>query len=460
MAASKSSDLMTSGPIGRKIVTFAFPIFLGYLFQQFYNVADSLIVGNLLGNSSLAAVSSTGSLTFLLVGFFMGLASGEGVVISHYFGAEDETELRRAVHTALAFGIASGLAVTVIGVLLAPQILLWMSTPEEVLEEATAYIQTYFAGALGMVFYNTCTGIMRAVGDSRHPLQYLIISSGLNVVLDLVMIAVLHLGVGGAALATILAQFISAFLCLWRLVRVKEVYQVRLREIRFHWDMLKQIVSNGLPAGLQNSIISIGNVVVQSNINAFGEMAVAGYGAYTRIDGFGFIPITSFTMALTTFVSQNLGAGEYERAKKGSRFGIICSVALAEVVGVIIYVTIPVLIGAFTREEEAIAYGVQWARICTPFYFLLSFSHCVSAVLRGAGRAVIPMFTMMAYWCFVRVGFLTVMVPITQSFTTVSWVYPLTWLLSAVTLGIYYLKVDWLHGSHRVRGLSRATGTN
>ena len=446
MTAKVAADRMTEGPIGKKIIRFAWPLFLGNLFQQLYNIADTLIVGNMLGNNALAAVSSTGNLVFLLVSLFNGVSMGSGVVVSRFFGAKDTKRMEKAVHTAIAFSLTAGTAVSIFGVLATPQILIWMDTPPEVLDQSVAYIRVYFAGALGMVMYNCCMGIMQAVGDSKHPLQYLIISSIINVVLDIVMIAVFHLGVGGAALATVIANFISFFLCLIRLVRTKEPNHVNLRKIRFDLPSLKLIIQCGLPSGLQNSIIALANVVVQSNINSFGEMAMAGCGAYAKIEGFAFLPITSFTMAITTFVSQNLGAKEYERTKKGTRFGMLCSVALAELIGVLIFLVCPLLTRAFTSEPEAIWFGVQKARTCALFYCLLALSHCVSAVLRGAGRAVVPMVTMMAFWCIVRVAFLSILTPIFQSIAVVNWVYPLTWFLSSVVLMLYYLKANWLYG--------------
>jgi putative MATE family efflux protein len=442
----ESQNRMTEGSIPGKILRFAWPLFLGNLFQQLYNIADTLIVGNLLGNTALAAVSSTGSLVFLLISLFSGISIGAGVVISLYFGARDVKNMRLAIHTDLSFGAVAGLALTVLGVLLSPMILSWMDTPAQVMEQSVVYLRVYFAGSLGLVLYNTCTGILQAVGDSRHPLQYLIISSCLNVVLDLVMISVFHMGVGGAALATILAQFISMVLCLVRLLRVREDYCVRLRELGFHGAMLKKILRYGLPSGLQNSIIALANVVVQSNINYFGEMAMAGCGAYSKVEGFGFLPINSFAMALTTFVGQNLGAKEYDRTRQGARFGIVCCVLSAEVIGVFVYCLAPVLMGAFTREPEAIALGVEKSHVCALFYCLLACTHAISAVLRGAGRVMIPMITSLTFWCVIRVAFLTIMTPIFQDIAVVNWVYPLTWFLSTTTLVIYYFKADWIHG--------------
>ena len=443
---AESKNRMTEGPIAGKIVRFALPLFLGNLFQQLYNTADTLIVGNLLGSNALAAVSSSGTLVYLLVGLFAGIAAGAGVVTARYFGARDTERLQIAIHTTLAFGLATGVFLTVIGTLLAPTILVWMDTPPEVMPQSVTYIRIYFAGSMSLVLFNVCMGIMQAVGDSKHPLYYLIISSLINIALDVALIAWFRFGVGAAAFATVLSQFVSVILCLVRLMRTREEYRVSLRKIRFDWDMLRQIIRYGLPSGLQNSITGLANVVVQSNINTFGEMAMAGCGAYSKIEGFAFLPITSFTMAITTFVGQNLGAEEYERTRRGARFGIFCSVVLAEVIGVAFFLSAPQLIAAFTDEPAAIAYGVEKARICSLFYAFLAYSHCISAVLRGAGRAAVPMAIMLTFWCGVRVTFLAVMVPLFQVIAVVNWVYPLTWSLSSLVFLIYYRKSDWLHG--------------
>lgn len=434
---------MTQGPIWKRITYFALPILLGNLFQQMYNTADSLIVGNFLGKNALAAVSSTGSLIFMLIGFLSGIAIGAGVVISRYFGGNKLEEMSQAVHTTVAFGLVAGVVMTAVGVGLSPQILRWMDTPENVMYNSQLYLSIYFMGSLGSVMYNACVGIMQAVGDSRHPLYYLIVSSVVNVVLDLFFIAVLGMGVDGAAWATIIAQYVSAIMCLWRLLRVKDSYRVELRKIRFHWDMLKRVVRFGLPSGVQNSIIAIANVVVQSNINHFGDAAMAGVGAYSKIEGFGFLPITSFTMAMTTFVGQNLGAGQIERTKRGARFGTITSVILAELIGVAVFIFAPQLIAAFDTSPDVIAYGVDKARTSVLFYCLLAFSHAMASILRGAGKAVVPMFVMMTCWCIIRVSFLAIAVPLTGSIQMVYWVYPLTWFLSSVTFLWYYRRMDW-----------------
>lgn len=446
MNQNSSSTLMTNGPIWKRIIAFAIPLFFGNLFQQLYNTADSLIVGNFLGSSALAAVSSSGSLIFLMVGFFNGLAIGAGVVVAKYFGAEKYTTVQRAIHNIVALGFISGIILTFVGIIAAPQILTLMGTPTEVLPDSIIYFRIYFCGSLAFVMYNFLVGILQSVGDSKHPLIYLIISSVINIVLDLLFIGVFRFGVGAAALATVISQFVSAFLCLLQLLKSPEEYRIHFSRIRLDSVMLKQIISNGLPAGLQNSIISLANVVVQSNINKFGEMAMAGCGSHSKIEGFGFLPITCFALALTTFISQNLGAKEYGRAKKGAVFGIICSVITAQLVGIVIYIFSPHFIAAFNDTPEVIAYGTANARIVTLFYFLLAFSHCMAGILRGAGKSAVPMLVMLVCWCIIRVTYITVTVKFIPDIRVIFWAYPLTWTLSSIVFLIYFLKSDWIHG--------------
>lgn len=443
---AKGSEPMTQGIIWKRIVFFALPIFFGNLFQQLYNVVDSLIVGNFLGSNALAAVSSSGNLTFLLIGFLIGVSGGAGVVLSKYYGAGDPESMETAIHTTVAFGIGASIVVMAVGVLFSPQILIWMNTPESVMAESVTYLRIYFAGAFGFVMYNIFVGILQAVGDSRHPLYYLIVSTMVNIILDIVFIRQLHFGVGGAALATVISQFISAGLCLQKLLWTKESYRLKPYKIGIDVPMLKQIIRIGLPSGLQNSIISFANVVVQSNINAFGAMAMAGCGAFSKIEGFGFLPITSFMMALTTFVGQNLGGGEYERAKKGVRFGVTAAVILAELIGVAVFIAAPYLIGAFDSTPEVVRIGTEKARTSALFFCLLAYSHSIAAVLRGSGKTMVSMIVMMSTWCVIRVAFLMITVPLTHSIQMIYWVYPLTWGLSSVAFTVYYRRADWVQG--------------
>ena len=432
------------------MLLFALPVFLGNVFQQFYNAFDSWCVGNFIGENALAAVSSSGSLIFLMVSFFNGLSMGAGVVIARYFGAKDYENMRKAIHTAIAFGLVVGAVLTVVGVSFTPVILRWMGTPEEVLPQSISYFRYYFCGAIFTVMYNIFVGILHAVGDSKHPLYYLMCSTVVNICLDLLFVAVLGFGVGSAAIATTISQGISAALCCICLVRANAPYQVKFKEIRFDKKSLGDIVRFGLPSGVQNSVIALANVVVQSNINSFGKSAMAGCGAYSKLEGFAFLPVTCFTQALSTFTGQNLGAHNHERVKKGVGFGIACSCAMAEIIGVLSYVFAPQLIRLFNDSPEAIAYGTLHMRTICLFYCLLAFSHCIAGIMRGAGKATVPMFTMLICWCLIRVTYITIAVGYRNELTTVSWAYPLTWTLSSVIFLIYFLKADWIHNFDRM----------
>lgn len=445
----KSEVNLTEGSIAKNIIKFAIPMFIGNLFQQLYNVADSLVVGNFLESDALAAVTSTGSLIFLLVGFFNGTAMGAGVIIARFFGAKDHENVKKAIHTDLAFGILCGAIMTLVGVIFAPQILTLMDTPEDVFVQSVLYIRIYFLGSIAVVLYNVCMGIMQAVGDSRHPLYYLIFSSVVNILLDLLFNGVFKLGVEYAALATIISQLLATLMCLWRLTGKSQTYRVELRKIGFDKGLLKQIVGIGLPSGLQNSIISIANVVIQANINAFGSAAMAGCGAYFKIEGFVFLPITCFSMALTTFIGQNLGAKQYDRAKKGAAFGIFCSITLAEVIGILVYFFMPRLILLFNAEADVVNYGILQAHTESLFYFLLAFSHTVAGIMRGAGKSTVPMFVMLGCWCIFRITYVTIITSIIPTIQVVFWAYPITWSLSSVVFLIYLLKADWIHNFDR-----------
>lgn len=440
----KQGTSMCEGSIAKTIIAFAIPLFLGNLFQQLYNTADSLIVGNYLGSNALAAVSSSGNLIFLLVGFFNGIAVGAGVVIARYFGAKDYKRVHLAIHTTVALGIVSGIFLTLCGFVLAPKILELMATPKDVLPNSIIYFRVYFMGSIAFVLYNFLTGILQAVGDSRHPLYYLIISSIINVVLDLVFISGFDFGVGSAALATIISQVVSAILCVIHLTKAPKEYCLVIKDIHFDRYLLKQVISNGLPTGIQNSIIAFANVVVQSHINSFGKMAVAGCGSYSKIEGFAFLPITCFAMALTTFTSQNLGAKKYARVKKGARFGIGCSLILSELVGIVIYIYIPQLIAMFDKTDAVVRFGSMQARTVTLFYFLLAFSHCIAGILRGAGKSIVPMLVMLVCWCIIRVTYITIVVSFISKIEVIFWAYPLTWTLSSLVFLIYYLKSNWM----------------
>ena len=441
---------LTEGPIWKGLLMFALPILLGQIFQQFYNTFDSWVVGKFLGDTALAAVSSSGSLIFLLIGFFNGVAMGAGVIIARFYGARDYTAMRKAIHTDVAFGLASGLLLTVLGVAFTPTILRWMGTPEEVLPQSISYFRYYFCGAVFTVMYNIFVGILHAVGDSRHPLYYLIFSTCVNVVLDLVFVALFHWGVGSAAMATTISQGISALLCCIHLLRAEGPYKLSVREIAFDPQSLRSIVRLGLPSGIQNSVIAFANLVVQSNINSFGAAAMAGCGSYSKIEGFAFLPVTCFSQGLATFVGQNLGAGNHDRVKKGIGFGIGCSCTMAELIGVAVFLFAPQLISFFNDSPQVVDFGTRHMRIICLFYCLLAFSHCVAGILRGAGKSTVPMMTMLICWCLIRVTYITVTISYINRLEVVSWAYPLTWTLSGIVFLTYLLKADWIHSFDRL----------
>ena len=427
------------------MLLFALPIFLGNLFQQFFNTFDSWVVGRFLGDKALAAVSSSGSLIFLMIGFFNGIAMGAGVIIARFYGAKDGDGLSKAIHTDLAMGLVIGVFLTVLGVSFTPTILRWMNTPADVLPESISYFRYYFLGALFTVMYNICVGILHALGDSRHPLYYLMISTCVNIVLDLLFVGALGMGVGAAAMATTLSQGLSAAMCFIHLLRLQGAGKVEVRKIRFRAESLRMIVRLGLPSGVQNSVISLANLVVQTNINGFGSAAMAGCGSYSKIEGFAFLPVSCFTMALSTFVGQNLGAKNYDRVKKGTGFGIACSAISAELIGILIYLLAPKLIRFFNADPDVVDLGVRHMRSICLFYFLLAFSHCIASVMRGAGRASVPMYTMLVCWCLIRVTYVTVALRYIPRLETVSFAYPITWTLSSIIFLIYFLKADWMH---------------
>lgn len=432
------------------MLLFALPVFLGNIFQQLYNAFDAWCVGNYIGDDALAAVSSSGNLIFLMVSFFNGLAMGAGVVIARQFGAKQYESMQKAIHTAIAFGLVVGALLTVFGVIFTPTILKWMGTPSEVLPQSISYFRYYFYGAIFIVMYNIFVGVLHAVGDSRHPLYYLIFSTGINIALDMLFVAVLKMGVGSAAVATTVSQGVSALLCLVHLLRVDAPYRVSLKQIRIDRKSLADIIRFGLPSGVQNSVIAFANVIVQTNINSFGKYAMAGCGSYSKLEGFAFLPVTCFTQALATFVGQNLGAHKHDRVKKGVGFGITCSCIIAELIGILSYIFAPQLIGLFCDSQEAITFGTQHMRTICLFNCLLAFSHCISAVLRGAGKASVPMFTMLACWCVLRVSYITVAVKLVNELTTVSRAYPITWACSSIILLIYFLKADWIGNFDRI----------
>ena len=429
--------LMTEGPIREKVLRYAIPVFIGYLFQQLYNIADALIVGNLVGRNALAAVTSTGSIVYLAIGTFTGFSMGAGIVIARYIGAEDPEKTSRTVHTAIAMGLFFCVFFTILGVVFSPVILRLMGTPEDVFTDASLYLKIYFAGCSGLIMYNIFVGILQASGDSTHPLYYLIGSSVMNIILDIVLIGVFGMGVDGAAFGTIASQGVAALLVMRRLLRQPGDIHVSFRNIGFDWRRLREIVLFGLPTAVQNTVIDFSNVLIQSYINSFSAAAMAGIGAYSKVEGFAFLPVTAFSMAMATFISQNIGAQKMDRVREGIRFGLLWSTVAVEIIGVIMLVFAPQLVAAFNRDPSVIAYGVLRARVCSLFFCLLGFSHVSAAVFRGLGKPMVPMLVMLLCWCAVRVLVLMTVGQVYHNILLACWIYPITWGMSTVTDVLY-----------------------
>ena len=437
---------LTVGKPSLHIIRFALPMMLSQVFQQLYNTTDSLIVGRCLGTDELAAVSSSGPMIFLLISFFEGLFMGAGVLIARLFGEKDDSGVGRAVHTSFAVALVSGVLLTALGITFTPALLRWINTDPDVMPLAVSYFRVYFIGSMPFALYGASRSAMMAVGDSRRPLSYLVISSLLNIALDLIFIPVFGWGVWAAAFATVISQFVSAVLCIVHLIRNGGIVSIKVRKIRFHGDMLKKIVGYGIPSGIQNSVIGLSNLIVQSQINIFGKYAMAAFGTHAKIEGFAFLPVNSFNMAISTFIGQNLGARRYDRAKEGARFGILASVALTEIIGIVYYFASPALIGLFDKSEKVVSFGVSQAHTVALFYFLVAYSHAIAAVCRGAGKAFVPMTVMLSVWCVFRIIYIFAVMWLFYDIRFVYTAYPVTWVISSIIYFIYYHTSDWIHG--------------
>ena len=366
------SVLMTEGVIWKQLVIFSIPLLIGNLFQQLYNTVDSIVVGQFIGSEALAAVGSSTPLINLIIGMFMGIAVGSGVIISQYYGAKSEDKMGWAVHTSIALSIIGGILLSVVGIVFSPSILRLMKTPPEVLDTSVLYFRIYFLGSLFNLLYNMGAGILQAVGDSRRPLIFLCISSVTNIVLDLLFVAGFHMGVDGVAWATIISQFVSAVLVMSALMRTKDIYRLELRKIKIDKRMMKRIFRLGIPSGIQQSIISLSNVVVQANVNIFGSTVMAGFGAYNKVDGFVVLPMQSFCMAATTFTGQNIGAGKPERIREGIKQGMIICVSVSALISLLLFFESERVLSIFSSDPGVIHNGMITMRILVGFYAVLA----------------------------------------------------------------------------------------
>lgn len=440
----KKDTIMTEGSIWKKILFFSIPLILGNLFQQLYNTVDSVIVGRFIGSSALAAVSCGGSVINLLIGFCIGASAGAGVVIAQAYGAQNKEGIKKAVHTTLAIAIAGGIIVTIAGIFLIPAILRVMGTPEEVYQDAVVYLQVYFGGMLFSVIYNMAAGILNAVGNSRRSLIYLMIAAISNIFLDLLFVVKFQMGVVGVALATDISQLLSCIFILRFLVKSEESYKVRLREIKFYPGLLSKIIKIGLPTGIQNIVIALSNVIIQSSINSFGTVVMAGFASYVKIDGFNFLPVMSFSMAATTFTGQNIGGERYDRVKRGMKVSLAMGIGYTICTGILLMVFAPQVMGIFTTSQEVIDCGVYMMKFFCPFYAVLAYIHIMAGTIRGTGKTLPPMLIILFSLCVFRIIWIAIAVPKIGELYGLIMVYPLSFIVGAVLTTIYAIKGKWM----------------
>lgn len=440
----KQTNLMTEGNILKKIFFFSVPLILGNLFQQLYNTVDSIIVGNYVGKGALAAVGSSTSTINLLIAFSQGAAVGAGVVIAQYLGAKEKQKVEEAVHTAMGIAIALGMILTVLGIALSGTILRLMDTPVDVIEQSNLYLKIYFAGVVFNVIYNMGAGILNAAGNSKRSLIYLCYASVINIVLDLLLIRVFKMGVEGAAIATDISQIASSVFVVAYLMRTREDYKIQLKKLKIHKNMAYGIIKVGLPTGIQNMVISFSNVLVQSSVNGYGSSAVAGFGAYTKVDGFNILPVMSFSMAVTTFTGQNIGAGKIDRVKKGMWITMVMGVVYTITTGCLLLIFSEPIMRLFTQDKEVIEYGRQAMYYFCPFYFMLSIMHALAGTIRGTGKSIPPMIILLTSLCVFRVIWIIFVLPHFSAIDGIFVLYPVSWAVGLVLMILYAWKGKWL----------------
>lgn len=442
-AVLRGESDMTQGSVFRHLLYFSLPLLAGNLFQQLYNTVDTWVVGNYVGNEAFSAVGTVAPIINMLIGSFMGLASGAGVVISQYYGAKRPDRVRETVHTAMLLTAVLTVVFSLLGVGMTPLMLRFMKTPAEVLPESRAYLTIYFAGMAGLMFYNMGAGILRAVGDSRRPFCFLVAAAVLNTALDLLFVIGLGMGVRGVAYATVIAQAVSAVLTVWTLLRTDGCVRLEWRRLRFHPAILGQIVQVGIPAALQMAVTAFSNVFVQSYINQFGAACMGGWTAYTKLDQLIFLPMQSLALASTTFVGQNLGCGQGERARQGVRTSLLMAMTVTVAVSLGIILAAPQAVSFFNDEPEVIRYGTLFLRWLTPFYVLCCVNQIYAGALRGAGNSRAPMLIMLGSFVVFRQAYLYVVSHfISNTILPLAMGYPAGWLVCSAATYLYYRRTS------------------
>ena len=433
---------MTEGNITRHIISFALPLLIGNVFQQLYNTVDTWVVGNYVSNEAFSAVGTVGPIINMLIGFFMGLSSGAGVVISQYYGAKRYNEVHDTVHTAMVMTIIMGIAFTAIGLGMTPFMLRLMNTPENVMPESTAYLTIYFSGILGLMIYNIGAGILRAVGDSQRPFYFLVVCAVMNTALDLLFVLVFHMGVEGVALATVLSQCTSALLVVITLMRTDTCIKLRLKDLKINFAMLGKIFRVGIPAAIQMAITSFSNIFVQSYINYFGDNCMSGWTAYAKIDQLLFLPMQSIALASTTFVGQNLGCNQVERARKGVSRALLIAIISTVILMVPVMAFASPVVAFFNSKAEVVEIGTMLLHWLSPFYVLCCFNQIYSGALRGAGNTRAPMIIMLSSFVAFRQVYLFIMARMWNEIIPIAMSYPAGWLLCSTLTAIYYHSVQ------------------
>ena len=434
----KSSTDLTEGNIIQQIVLFALPIMLGQIFQNLYNSVDAIVVGNYVGTTALAAVSSSSDIAQLLNGFFTGMSTGCGILFARYFGAKDYQKVHDSIHTALTFAISLGLAMAVLGIIFTPFLLNVVGCPQDVYDQAAEYLRIYLAGILFTSLYNVGAGVLRAVGDSRTPFYILVISSCVNIVLDLLFVVLFRMGVMGVAFATIISQFSSVCMVYFRLLHTDDVYKVTLSHLKIDRELLKEVIDLGLPTAIQSSLISTSNLFVQRYINSFGSAAMAGIGAAKKIDKFAGLISQSMGLSITTFVSQNYGAQRLDRAFKGIRQTLILNFIMVACMGTVIFSFAPFFVNIFTKDAAAAGFGVGMIRVMMPLYIFQALNAIFSGATRGFGRSRNVMLLSIFGMVVCRQIFLAITMSIEHNVRFVYFGYPVGWGFSALFVYIYY----------------------
>lgn len=440
-------NLMTSGSIWKTIVLFAIPLIFGNLLQQTYNTIDSMIVGNYVGSNALAAVGSSTALINLFISFAQGISVGSGIIVAQSLGSNKLKDVKLSVHTSLAIALVLGAIISILGYIFAPWLLMKMETPKEVVAESIDYLRVFSMGLIFNVLYNMEAGILNAVGNSKRSLLYLAIASMINVILDILFIEFFAMGVSGAAIATNISQGLSALLALLFLMRVPEIYKVRLKKIKLHGDMALRIIKVGIPTAVQGTVISFSNVIMQSSVNVFGSMTMAGFGAFIKIDGFNILPVLSLSLAITTFAGQNYGGGKIDRVKKGMWMTLSMSIIYTIISGTMLYTFAPKVIALFTKDQAVIEAGVLATKFFCPFYFLLAIMHSLAGTVRGTGKTVPPMIIMLLSLCLFRILAAKFVIPHYNTIENVYMLYPISWLIGAVLMVAYTFKAKWIKES-------------